>query len=236
MDKEGYRKFVVEQQNAKHYDSQQRLKTYEISFIKRFLGIEGDSNKCKYTLNDYKQVQDDIRMVEADILRVQNRIDTYKNENIDTRRIIEDIKNKIDELDSAWYGVVFPEPYRKAYERYHRSILSGICPFCGNAGTLYINMNECFYCKHHILANNDANLIEIEQNKKVLDNDLRVVKQNFKANQTKIESCNESISEMETELSIKNRLKHDIESYLNDNSDENYQKLKLLESRRSLKS
>jgi len=118
MDQEGYKNFVAEQQNVKQYDSQQRLKTYEISFIRRFLDKNQSSNDCEYTSDDLSQINDELHKVEMSISQIRKKINSYENENIDIRLSIEDIKSQIETLEASWYRAVFPNPYKGAFEKY----------------------------------------------------------------------------------------------------------------------
>lgn len=233
MDQEGYRKLVVEQQNVTQYDSQQRLKTYEISFIKRFLGesdTENNRNKHKYTLEDLNNVNKKITSIESSYHSAQQQFNSCNSERIDTRLSIEDIKTRISELDSAWYKAVFPEPYKNAFNRYSISLLSGNCPFCENKSDFVIKPDKCFLCKHNVRTEDETDLHMIESKKRALQQDLKVLEGNYTLINKNLDSIKKSVVQMEKELSEKNKEKQKIEAYLSKDPDENYKKLKALEA------
>lgn len=235
MDQEGYRKFVAEQQNIKQFDSQQRLKIYEISFIKKFLNnseTEADPAKLHYSFNDLKQIQDEMEQISTQVTRFQSLVDKYENERIDNRVLVENIRNQIETLDLSWYKAVFPDSYQKAFNRYSRSILDGICPFCGNEGDFSLKISECFYCKHKIDVSQPVDLTGIELKKKDLENTLKVSERNYSSVQKNLISAKKSLENWNKQYDEKRQIENKIKAYLDKNSDENYNKLKLLEQER----
>lgn len=237
MDQETYKKFVAEQQNVKQLDSQQRLKTYEISFIKRFLNnaeTKASSDKYEYSFNDLKQVQDEMEHLSTQMSRFQHLVDKYENERIDNRVSVENIQNQIEALDLSWYKAVFPDSYQKAFNRYSRSILDGVCPFCGNEGDFSLKISECFYCKHQIDVSQPVDLTDIELKKKDLENTLKIAERNYTSVQKNLTSAKKSLDSWRKQYAEKRQTENKIKSYLDKNSDENYEKLKNLEQERDV--
>lgn len=236
MNQAGYKQFIKQQQEVKKLDSQARLKTYEISFIRKFLGENSKSEKGQYSFKDLGQIQEEIEILESTTKVIETHLLRYEKDSVESRIAIENIKNHINSLDAAWYKAIFPDPYKQSFDRYSRSLIEGNCPFCGSKGDFSIKASECFYCGSKIEVSYKANIADIELDKKDAENELSIAERNHTRIQKKISSLQKELYDNNKkfdllkikEIKARDSLKRD------EKTDENYQKLKSLENEKKV--
>lgn len=233
MDQDTYKKFVLEQQRVKQLDSQQRLKTYELSFIRKFLKDKSVEQKGKkYSLDDLRQVQESLEHLQNSVNRGEQQIQKLENERIENRVIVEDLKSQINVLDLSWYKAVFPNPYKKAFNQYSPSLLSGICPFCGAEKEFNIKLDKCFLCGNDIEVAKPTNLVDIELQKKNLEIELKKAEKTYSSITASISSAMKSQNSLMKQTNDLKSQDARIRGYLDNSNNIDYDRLKNLENER----
>lgn len=237
MDSEKYLQYEEAQQLVKMYDSQSRLKTYEMSFIKKFLGDEILNKKKEEKIIEPDEELQKLHALQKEIqkenekLRKDNaQLYAMDKERIENRVKYEQCVKAISELDNLWYKNIFPDKYQENFKRYEPSISKGKCPFCGSKDTVSPNnIDQCFFCGEEIETNNKIDLKDLDIQKRnkeiernVLDNNFIVIKEEIGQLRKKISATEHKLNNMlETENKIKTKL--------DQSEDDNYKKYQKLE-------
>lgn len=127
MDSEKYLKYEEAQQLVKMYDSQARLKTYEMSFIKKFLGNEplkkkDDIDREKY-LQRLTENNQDIERCKELLCKMNEQLYKLDKERIENRIKYEQCVKEISDLDNKWYENIFPDEYQEKYKDTNRQLV-----------------------------------------------------------------------------------------------------------------
>ena len=228
-----YKQFIAQQQEEKYFDSQLRLKIYEISFVRRFLDSQKRETKPnEYTVEMLNTIRDERDNVYSNISRIRKRILKYENEIISNKGRIEKLGNHIESLNQAWYETAFPNEYQEVFNRYSRSLLNGLCPFCGNKGDFHISSDQCFFCSQPIEASSNIDLNEIEKQKRILEKEQDVLVSNQSNIQDRLFTAKMKLTEHEKiSLNLKQK-ENDVRMYLDKTSNSDYEKVKTLELER----
>jgi energy-coupling factor transporter ATP-binding protein EcfA2 len=196
MDQNSYKEYGSLSQNIKYLDSQARLKTYELSFIKKFLDGSAEPNPSNESEEDDISKIEDLR---SSISSVQDELVILEREILDNRQSYEEIHSLIMNLDSEWYKMIFPDTYKESYTKYHKSLEMNICPICGQKKVFDNRIDECFVCGNHIEVQNNVSIDEIEQKKRELSSNIRIIDNNYQELLIQIQSRKKGIRFFEKE-------------------------------------
>lgn len=234
MDSERYLKYEEAQQLVKMYDSQARLKTYEMSFIKKFLGSEpekkeGELNKDE-CLQKLAENSRDIEKCQETLSKMNEQLCKLDRERIENRAQYEQCMKEISDLDNKWYKNIFPDEYQELYKRYESSISHKRCPFCGSEGIVsQKHIDQCFFCGEKIATKENVDLKELDIKKRNKEIERGILQKNFEILKDEISSIKKKIRNGENELNElldkENRLKKELDQ----TEDENYKKYQKLE-------
>ena len=234
IDKNAYLEYEKAQQLIKMYDSQARLKIYEMSFIKKFLGeepIENDSVKTDITgLSQLEAVQEEIKKLSDIISNLEKQLNILDKERIENRVGYENICSRISELDNIWYNNVFPDDYQEFYYRYVPSILNGKCPFCNSIGRVeQKQIDKCFFCGDQIKIKEKVNLLQIDTEIKNKELGKRAFESNYEIIKNEIAKIKKEKTAREIELNMLIEKETVLKRQLGTENNENYKKYRKLE-------
>lgn len=234
MDSERYLEYEEAQQRVKMFDSQARLKTYEMSFIKKFLGNEPSQKKEAINRDEYlKKLTEnsrDIEKCQESINKMNEQLYRLDRERIENRVQYEQCMKEISDLDNEWYKNIFPDEYQELYKRYETAISHKRCPFCGSEGVVSPKrIDQCFFCGEKIETKENVDLKELDIRKKNKEIERDLLQGNFEVLKGEISAIGKSIRNRENELNgllnEENRLKRQLDQ----TEDENYKKYQKLE-------
>lgn len=239
IDKNAYLGYEKAQQLVKMYDSQMRLKTYEMSFIKKFLGedsIENESTPKKsqieerISLSKLQNVQGEIKSMNETINKLDKQLNAFDKERIENRIKYENICSRIAELDNIWYSNIFPDDYQESYNRYVPSIINGECPFCNSVGKVeYVQINKCFFCGEEIKVKEKVNLLEIDIERKNKEMEKKIVEKNYETIKNEIFKSKREKTTCEIELNSLIEKETSLKKELGSENNENYIKYRKME-------
>lgn len=235
MDSNRYLKYEEAQQLVKMYDSQARLKTYEMSFIKKFMGDQLLERKDETPDKDeiliqLVEVHKSMDSLKRDLQKLNDQLYKLENKKLENRIQFEQCMKIISDLDNQWYNNIFPDDYQEKFKRYEPAIREKRCPFCGSIGIVSSrNIDQCFFCGEELEIKENIDLQQIDIQKKnreiqrdLLQNNLEILKKEINSVKIKIRQCEKQINE---ELSNENELK----MQLDQNENENYKKYRQME-------
>lgn len=234
MDSKRYLEYEKAQQLVKMYDSQVRLKTYEMSFVKKFLGDKPIQNteeiNTEEILEKLKDVTLSIERVKENIRKLNDQTNNCDKERISNRIQYEQCQKEISDLDNKWYQNVFPDEYQENYKRYENSISHKRCPFCGSVGIVESrHIDECFFCGEKIKTKEKIDLKELDINKKNKEIERAILQKNFEKIKDEISKLKREIRNNEKELNILFEKENDLKSKLDESGDDNYKKYQKME-------
>lgn len=233
MDANKYAEYEAAQQLVKMYDSQARLKSYEMSFIKKFLGDEITENKDidKYeAVNKLSTLQNEITRMQEKLRRFNEHYNEEDKKRIENRIQYEQCVKSISELDDLWYKNIFPDQYNESYKRYAPSISMRKCPFCGTQGKIEAKrVDECFFCGEPIKTKENVDLKEINIEKKNKEIERETLQSNFETIKTELDSIKKKTNEIEKELNLMLKEENELKTNLDKENNENYKKYTALE-------
>lgn len=171
MDKDKYFDYEKIKEEVKMLDSKFRLKTYEMSFVKRF--INNSSDKESDPNMDINELSKRINEIKESI-KEKNELLIFNNNKVSELRIEkEEHLNICNKLEDDWYKHVFPIDYIEKNKKYIDSINNGVCPFCESSyNSTKDTFSECFFCGSKISKTNKKDLIKIENE---IDNQKKVI-------------------------------------------------------------
>ena len=233
MPKEKYFEYDEVQKLIKKYDSQERLTSYRMSMIKDFLGDDlNNENKEKnqYSLEDLQNINDLIFEKNKKINKYEKDLNKNDREIKRNRIDIERIGKQLLDIEQQWYDNIFPDKYQEAYNKYAPSILTGICPFCGEkhiGETLKID--KCFYCKQPVKLKKNIDLNELEIKRKNLNNEKICLQNNYSLLNKEYLVIKEQLREENKELLILVEKQQKIKNKLDLTQNDNFAKYHQLE-------
>lgn len=185
MDPQQYLLYEKAQQLVKKCDSNLRLKTYEMSFIKKYLGrvptATSVPRESKYSLEDLNEAKRCVENYEKEISFYEKELARIEAEKIENRIQYENINRQISEVEKIWYKSIFPDQYQSSFNRYVPIILDNKCPFCGNQHDFHIKVDRCFFCNSELAVKKDINLNELEIKRKNLEIGRQKIEVTFRA-------------------------------------------------------
>ena len=228
MDAEQYGKYEEAQQLVKMFDSQARLKSYEMSFIKKFLGDELPENKIidkDEAMRKLSELQSEITKKQDKLRKINIQYNEIDKKRIENRVQYEQCVKSISELDNLWYKNIFPDQYNESYKRYASSINMRKCPFCGSHGRVEAKrVDECFFCGEVIQTKDKVDLKEINIEKKNKEIERNILESNFEVLKTEIYTLKKKRNEIEKELNVMLKDEIEIRTDLDKDNNENYKK------------
>ena len=234
MDSERYLKYEEAQQLVKMFDSQARLKTYEMSFIKKFLGNEPSKKKEEIDKDEYlhklTETSRDIEKCKESLCKMNDQLYKLDKERIENRIQYEQCMKEISDLDNEWYKNIFPDEYQEKYKRYEPAISHKRCPFCGSEGVVSPkHIDQCFFCgeKIEIKENVDLKELDIQKRNKEIERD--ILQSNFEVLKSEISTIGKKIRNSENELNKLLDTENSLKIQLDQAEDENYKKYRKLE-------
>lgn len=234
MDAHGYLQYEKAQQQVKMYDSKARLKTYEMSFIKKFLGEMPENTKESsnrdFDLQKLQEVQSEITTIQNNIRKKNKQLNDLDKERIENRVKYENTIKEISELDNQWYINIFPDEYQEHYKRYVPSISMGKCPFCGSNGKIIQNpIDHCFFCGEKIHTKEKVDIKNIDIQKKNKEIERNILNKNFQLLKREIEELKKDINSEQKKLSALFDHENELKARLDESDDENYKKYQQME-------
>lgn len=233
MDAEQYAKYEEAQQLVKMYDSQARLKSYEMSFIKKFLGDEVLENKDidkDEAVEKLSTLQKEISRVQEKLRKLNAQYNEEDKKRIENRIQYEQCVKSISELDDLWYKNIFPDQYNESYKRYAPSISMRKCPFCGTQGKVESKrVDECFFCGEPIKTKENVDLKEINIEKKNREIERETLQSNFETLKKELDALKRKINEIEKELNLMLKEENELKINLDKDNNDNYKKYTALE-------
>jgi len=237
MNTKGYIEYENAQQLVKMYDSQSRLKTYEMSFIKKFLGDEffekkkeGTTIDVKVGLQELKDVQSDIEREREKLRRNNTNLNRADKERIENRVKYEQCISAISRLDTLWYQNIFPDKYQENYRRYEPSISNRKCPFCGSKGVVTPkHIDQCFFCGEEIETKDDIDLKDLDIQKRNREIERDILEENFGIIKEELGKLKRDINKIEKTLNDLLEKENNLKIKLDQEDDENYKKYQKLE-------
>lgn len=234
MDSERYLKYEEAQQLVKMFDSQARLKTYEMSFIKKFLGDEPskkkeeiDRDECLHKLTEISQ---DIEKCKESLHKMNDQLYKLDKERIENRIQYEQCMKEISDLDNEWYKNIFPDEYQEKYKRYESAISHKRCPFCGSEGVVSPkHIDQCFFCGEKIEIKENIDLKELDIQKRNKETERDILQSNFEVLKSEISTIRKKIRNSENELNKLLDTENSLKIQLDQAEDENYKKYRKLE-------
>lgn len=234
MDSEKYLKYEEAQQLVKMFDSQARLKTYEMSFIKKFLGNEPskkkeeiDRDECLQKLTETSR---DIDKYKESLHKMNGQLYKLDQERIENRIQYEQCMKKISDLDNEWYKNLFPDEYQEKYKRYESAISHKRCPFCGSEGVVSPkHIDQCFFCGEKIEIKESIDLKELDIQKRNKEIERDILQSNFEVLKGEISTLRKKIRNSENELNELLDAENNLKIQLDQAEDENYKKYQKLE-------
>lgn len=234
MDSESYLKYEEAQQLVKMFDSQARLKTYEMSFIKKFLGNEPakkkeeiDRDECLHKLAETSRENEKCK---ESLRKMNGQLYKLDKKRIENRIQYEQCMKEISDLDNEWYKNIFPDEYQEKYKRYESAISHKRCPFCGSEGVVSPkHIDQCFFCgeKIEIKENVDLKELDIQKRNKEIERD--ILQSNFEILKSEINTIRKKIRNSEKELNELLDTENNLKIQLDQVEDENYKKYRKLE-------
>lgn len=234
MDSEKYLKYEEAQQLVKMFDSQARLKTYEMSFIKKFLGNEPskkkeeiDRDECLQKLTETSR---DIDKYKESLHKMNGQLYKLDQERIENRIQYEQCMKEISDLDNEWYKNLFPDEYQEKYKRYESAISHKRCPFCGSEGVVSPkHIDQCFFCGEKIEIKESIDLKELDIQKRNKEIERDILQSNFEVLKGEISTLRKKIRNSENELNELLDAENNLKIQLDQAEDENYKKYQKLE-------
>lgn len=234
MDSEKYLKYEEAQQLVKMFDSKARLKTYEMSFIKKFLGNEPskkkeeiDRDECLQKLTETSR---DIDKYKESLHKMNGQLYKLDQERIENRIQYEQCMKKISDLDNEWYKNLFPDEYQEKYKRYESAISHKRCPFCGSEGVVSPkHIDQCFFCGEKIEIKESIDLKELDIQKRNKEIERDILQSNFEVLKGEISTLRKKIRNSENELNELLDAENNLKIQLDQAEDENYKKYQKLE-------
>lgn len=228
MDAESYKEYEKAQQLVKMYDSNARLKTYEMSFIKKFLGKKLPENEILDRDNELEKLSVVKRQIEQKQERLRNLNSQYNDldkKRIENRVQYEKCAKTISELDNMWYKNIFPDQYQENYKRYVPSISMRKCPFCGSQGkVLPKKIEQCFFCGENIETKEKIDLKELDIEKRNKEIERNILEENHQNIKSEMHSLKVEITDLEKSLNLNLKEENDIKTALDGTDDDNYKK------------
>ncbi len=234
MDSEKYLKYEEAQQLVKMYDSQARLKTYEMSFIKKFLGNEplkkkDDIDREKY-LQRLTENNQDIERCKELLCKMNEQLYKLDKERIENRIKYEQCVKEISDLDNKWYENIFPDEYQEKYKRYEPAISHKRCPFCGSEGIVFPkHIDQCFFCGERIEIKENIDLKELDIQKRNKEIERDILQNNFGVLKGEICEIRKKIRDGEKKLNELLEIENKLKIQLDQTEDENYRKYRKME-------
>ena len=234
MNTERYLKYEEAQQLVKMFDSQTRLKTYEMSFIKKFLGEVNLTNREEVdresTLLDLTRTTRDIDKIKENNRSLNSQLYELDKQRIENRVQYENCLKEISDLDSKWYQNVFPDEYQENYKRFGMAISHKRCPFCGSEGAVTArHIDECFFCGEKVKTKEYIDLKEIDICKKNKEIERDILQKNHDVLKNEISNIKKEIRTLEKELVRLLEHENNLKIRLDQTEDENYKKYQKLE-------
>ncbi|MCD8377554.1 MAG: AAA family ATPase [Candidatus Gastranaerophilales bacterium] len=234
MDSDRYLEYERAQQLVKMYDSQARLKTYEMSFIKKFLGDEvirkkEDVDREEY-LQELTEIAKDTDKCKESLRRQNDQLNELDKKRIENRIQYEYCVKELSDLDRKWYVNIFPDEYQEKYIRYESAIRHRKCPFCGSEGVVSPkNIEQCFFCGEKLKVKEKIDLKELDIQIRNKEKERDIVQYNYENLQKEIAGTKRQVRDDESELNKLLNRENQLKRQLDQNDDENYKKYQKLE-------
>lgn len=233
MQTEKYFEYNEVQKLIKKYDSQERLTSYKMSMIKEFLGEDLSKNntvKSQYSLEDLQKINNNISEKNKRINKYEEELNRKEKESKQNRIDFEKVGKQLLDIEQQWYNNVFPDKYQKVYNKYAPSILTDICPFCGeNHVNKILEVDKCFYCNKPLRIRKNTDLNALEINRKNLNNVKNNIQNNYLLINEEILKIKKLLKEENKELFEVIEKQQKIKKTLDLTSDDNFVKYQQLE-------
>lgn len=231
MDAEKYHEYEEIQSKIKMLDSKMRLKSYEMSMLRRFINrdniekeIEEISNNRKNkqnNLNDLSRVNEEINILQEEQTNYLDNLEKLNKKIISEKIKYNNINNKINELDDLWYSNIFPNDYKEKYTKYAPLMIDSICPFCGKMHNFNVRVENCILCDNRIETKADINLENIDFEIKNYNNKKSQLLSNLKNLEKEKQILENKIANIDNEIADKNIQKTRISNALGNVDDTN---------------
>lgn len=168
VDKNFYEEYCEKKLDTKALESKYKKVSETANYMARFLQKE-KSESVISNVTDEEDLR--IKLVEIDndiqynnsLLAKQQQEFRRKNEYIlQLLREIENVRDKIRNLDEIWYKNLFPNQYVKYYNKFSKKMIENLCPICGQNHFFNIKTEECIFCQTKLEIEESPDLIKVD--------------------------------------------------------------------------
>lgn len=220
MDRDKYHEYEVIQNQIKMIDSKLRLKSYEMSMLRKFMkkdnleeeirDIKENQKSKEFNVAEYDKIIEEITSIQEEQEISNKELNKLNKKLIEEKIKFNDICSKMNELDELWYSNLFPDDYNEKYSKYAPLMINSVCPFCGKIHDFNVRLENCILCDNNIDIKEKVDLESIDIKIKNLTNLKKQVINNISKFETERKSVEKKIIELENEINKKNILKNEL--------------------------